>query len=134
MAVPNFSTTFRWNGSEVASIAKQGAIYIRSLIPLPDEDENDDSNSTENEVDICNIFIVISSGELWGIVLKEHIKLSNINLQFNFNLGVCNFSLNINFILHFFSYVFEISFCNLMFVFIVLRGMIWLTKIPLIWQ
>ncbi len=50
LAVSNVSTTFRWNGPEVASIAKQGAIYIKSLIPVPDDDENDDTSSTETEV------------------------------------------------------------------------------------
>jgi hypothetical protein len=53
LAVPNVSTSFRWNGSEVASIAKQGAIYIRSLVRIPDDDDrNDDSGSSEFEVDI----------------------------------------------------------------------------------
>ena len=60
--MPNVSTTFRWNGSEVASIAKQGAIYIRSLIPLPDDDY-DDSSETENEVGSvylqCQVYFLI---------------------------------------------------------------------------
>ena len=46
--MPNVSTTFRWNGSEVASIAKQGAIYIRSLVPVRNGDNNySDSSDVE---------------------------------------------------------------------------------------
>ena len=47
LAVPKVSTTFRWNGSEVASIANQGALYIKSLVRVPDQEN---SSLSEHEV------------------------------------------------------------------------------------
>ena len=43
LAVSNVSTSLRWNGSEVASIAKLGAIHIRSLVRIPGNDDDDAS-------------------------------------------------------------------------------------------
>ena len=69
LAVPNVSNTFWWNGSEVASIAKQGAIYIRSLIPLAENDDSDDYSETENEVGLVFIYRVY-----FLITLQLHVK------------------------------------------------------------
>ena len=43
LAVPKVSTTFRWSGSEVASIANQVALYMKSLLKIPDGDSSSES-------------------------------------------------------------------------------------------
>ena len=74
----------------MASIAKQGAIYIRSLIPLPDDDDSDDSSETENEVGFVylhgvlfdNFTITCKKLEYCIVLVKDQSNLSGYFISY----------------------------------------------------